>query len=71
MTFKNLLLLQLSKLQTSDNKLDILREKSFWYWDKVEHKQEHLRTNGYCCFNHICGSPLKDGKEYRFSIMRN
>jgi hypothetical protein len=26
-----------------------------------EHKQEDIRTNGFCCFNHIIGLPQKDG----------
>jgi hypothetical protein len=25
-----------------------------------EHKQEDIRTNGRCCFNHIIGLPQKD-----------
>ena len=33
-------------------------------WDKVEHKQEYQKTNGNCCFNHICKCPTKEGKEY-------
>src|SRR4029079_3573098 len=38
--------------------------KVFWNWDKEQHTQEYLKTNGQCCFNHICGLPTKDGKEY-------
>jgi len=26
-----------------------------------EHKQEDIRTNGDCCFNHIIGLPQNDG----------
>ncbi len=32
-----------------------LQGKSFWIWDKAEHKQEDAKTNGDCCFNHIIG----------------
>ena len=28
-----------------------------------EHKQEDVRTNGECCFNHIIGLPQKDGND--------
>jgi terminase large subunit-like protein len=33
----------------------------FWIWDKEEHRQEDIRTNGDCCFNHIIGLPQKHG----------
>jgi hypothetical protein len=35
--------------------------KPFWIWNIDEHKQEDIRTNGDCCFNHIIGLPQKDG----------
>jgi hypothetical protein len=38
-----------------------LHNKSFWIWNIDEHKQEDIRTNGECCFNHIIGLPEKDG----------
>jgi primosomal protein N' len=28
-----------------------------------EHKQEDIRTDGLCCFNHIIGLPTKDGSD--------
>jgi hypothetical protein len=37
-----------------------LQNKPFWIWDIQEHKQEDIRTNGACCFNHIIGLPHKD-----------
>jgi hypothetical protein len=37
-----------------------LYNKPFWIWDVQEHKQEDIKTNGDCCFNHIIGLPLKD-----------
>jgi terminase large subunit-like protein len=41
--------------------LDRLENKPFWIWDKEEHRQEDIRTDGDCCFNHIIGLPQKDG----------
>jgi hypothetical protein len=40
-----------------------LHDKPFWIWNIVEHKQEDVRTNGDCCFNHIIGLPSKEGME--------
>jgi hypothetical protein len=40
-----------------------LRNKPFWIWNISEHKQEDIRTNGDCCFNHIIGLPQKDGAD--------
>jgi late competence protein required for DNA uptake (superfamily II DNA/RNA helicase) len=40
---------------------DRLINKPFWIWSKEEHKQEDIRTDGDCCFNHIIGLPQKDG----------
>jgi hypothetical protein len=40
-----------------------LQDKPFWIWDKEQHKQEHARTDGDCCFNHIIGLPQKDGND--------
>ena len=40
---------------------DRLCNKPFWIWDVEEHKQEDIKTNGDCCFNHIIGLPQKDG----------
>jgi hypothetical protein len=37
-----------------------LQNKPFWIWNISEHKQEDIRTNGECCFNHIIGLPQKD-----------
>jgi hypothetical protein len=38
-----------------------LRNKPFWIWNIEEHKQEDIKTNGHCCFNHIIGLPQKGG----------
>jgi hypothetical protein len=40
-----------------------LQNKPFWIWNIEEHKQEDIRTNGDCCFNHIIGLPTKEGME--------
>jgi hypothetical protein len=37
-----------------------LYNKPFWIWNIKEHEQQYIRTNGYCCFNHIIGLPSKD-----------
>jgi hypothetical protein len=40
-----------------------LHNKPFWIWNIEEHKQEDIKTNGDCCFNHIFGLPTKEGEE--------
>jgi hypothetical protein len=40
-----------------------LQNKPFWIWGREEHKQEDVRTDGDCCFNHIIGLPTKEGIE--------
>jgi hypothetical protein len=43
------------------NKLfERLRNKEFWIWDKDQHMQQGIKTDGDCCFNHIIGLPQKD-----------
>ena len=64
MTFKDLK--KRVSLQTAwqQSKLtERLQNKPFWIWDIEEHKQEDIRTNGNCCFNHIIGLPTKQGVE--------
>jgi hypothetical protein len=63
MTFKDLQkLVSQSQQQQHQNKLfQRLQGKPFWIWDVEEHKQEDVKTNGDCCFNHIIGLPQKDG----------
>jgi hypothetical protein len=39
------------------------KDKPSWIWDPTQHKQEDIKTKGDCCFNHIIGSPRKDGIE--------
>ena len=38
-----------------------LQNKPFWIWNSEENRQEDIKTNGDCCFNHIIGLPNKDG----------
>ena len=47
-----------------------LQDKPFWIWDKERHKQEDIRTDGDCCFNHIIGLLLKRGSRKQCLIMR-
>ena len=62
MTFKDLQ--KLVQSQHSGPELNtILQDKPFWIWDRDQHKLEHQRTKGSCCFNHIIGLPQKDDKD--------
>ena len=46
-----------------------LQNKPFWIWNIEEHKQEDVRTNGDCCFNHLLVTYKgKSGKIVRFSF---
>ena len=56
--------LRQSQVQTSSSSLSILKGLPFWIWDQVQHTEEHIRTNGQCCFNHAVGLPVKDKKEF-------
>jgi len=40
-----------------------LRDKPFWIWDSVNHKEKARIGKGHCCFNHIISPPRKDGIE--------
>jgi hypothetical protein len=43
--------------------LSILKGKPFYLWGD-EHQHTFNQTNSQCCFNHVCGLPTKDKKEY-------
>ena len=43
---------------------DIFRNKPFWIWNKDEHLKLAIDSNQQCCYNHIVGLPVKDGKQY-------
>lgn len=42
---------------------DRLINKPFWIWDREQHKQADIDTDGDYCFNHIIGLPQKDGQD--------
>jgi hypothetical protein len=54
---------QANILTAVENSIERLRNKPFWIFDKEEHRQEHIRTGGQCCFWHGIGCPQKDGKD--------
>jgi hypothetical protein len=61
-TFKDLKKrVSLETAQQQSRLFQMLLNKPFWIWNIVEHKQEDVRTNGLCCFNHIIGLPQKNG----------
>jgi primosomal protein N' len=63
-TFKDLQKLVQSRSSPEQSQLlERLRDKSFWIWNQKQHKQEDIKTNGDCCFNHIIGLPKKDSEE--------
>ena len=43
--------------------LSILKGKPFWIWNEKEHAQSYQETDGQCCYNDICGRPIKDEHE--------
>ncbi len=62
MTFKDLRKrVTLETTQQQAKFFERLLNKPFWIWDQKQHRQEDIRTNGYCCFNHIIYIPQKDG----------
>jgi len=61
---KKIVSLEAQTAQRQQSKLtQRLHDKAFWIWNIEEHKQEDIRTNGDCCFNHIIGLPQKDGND--------
>jgi hypothetical protein len=61
MTFKELKKRVGLELKLQQSKLtERLHNKPFWIWNIKEHKQEDVKTNGNCCFNHIIGLPQRD-----------
>jgi hypothetical protein len=61
LTFKDLKKkVSLEIIQEESRLFERLHNKPFWIWNIEEHKQEDIRTNGDCCFNHIIGLPHKD-----------
>jgi hypothetical protein len=68
LTFKDLQKLVSQSLRENTRKeiFEMLQGKPFWNWNIEEHKQEDVKTNGDCCFNHIIGLPQKDGNDKAF-----
>jgi hypothetical protein len=63
LTFKDLkkrVSLEAATQQQQYRLTEKLRNRPFWIWNVEEHKQEDIKTNGACCFNHIIGLPQKD-----------
>jgi hypothetical protein len=61
LTFKDLKRRVSLETKQQSKLFERLQNKPFWIWNIAEHKQEDIRTNGDCCFNHIIGLPHKDG----------
>ena len=53
--FKDLQKLVSNSQQQNKSKelFERLKDKPFCIWDKQQHKQEDIRTDGDCYFNHI------------------
>jgi hypothetical protein len=63
-TFKDLKKrVAIEQAQQQSRLFERLQNKPFWIWNKEGHKQEDIKTNGHCCFNHIIGLPQKDGSD--------
>jgi len=63
-TFKDLKKrVSLDVTQEQSRLFERLQNKLFWIWNVEEHRKEDIRTNGFCCFNHIIGLPQKDGND--------
>jgi hypothetical protein len=66
LTFKDLKRIVSLTTQQQSRFTQKLRNKPVWIWNIDQHKQEDIRTNGNCCFNHIVGLPQKDGIDKPF-----
>jgi hypothetical protein len=51
------------KENTREELFQRLQDKPFWIWNVEQHKQEDVRTDGDCCFNHIIGLSQKYGND--------
>ena len=62
MTFKDLKKRVCLDIAAEQSRLfERLRNKPFWIWNIEEHKQEDIKTDGDCCFNHVIGLPRRNG----------
>jgi len=55
MTFKHLKKRVSVETAQQSRLFERLNNKPFWIWNGDGHKQEDIRTDGDCCFNHIIG----------------
>jgi len=54
-----------AKWDKATNSLELdLSGMRFWIWDKVAHTKAHEEQGDWCCFNHLIGLPIKNGKEF-------
>ena len=64
MTFRDLQkLIQPQSGPEHNELLQRLKDKPFWICDQKQHKQRDIKPKGDCCFDHVIGSPRKDGIE--------
>ena len=72
MTFKDLRKKIMSLESPIQKRLEILRIKPFWIWNKDEHRVKDIEAKGFCCFNHIVGLPTKNKLEKpKFDYKKN
>lgn len=45
--------------------IDKIKLRPFWIEDLDDHRIQHERFEGECCFNHIVGLPIKHGRHLR------
>ena len=63
-TFKDLKKrVTLEVIEQQSRLFERLQNKPFQIWNIEEHKEEDIKTNGDCCFNHIISLPQKDGSD--------
>ncbi|AIC16936.1 DEAD/DEAH box helicase family protein [Nitrososphaera viennensis] len=48
-----------SEVQDDNSKIQALKGKPFWIWSKKKHAK---KSKDCCCFNHIVGLPVKNGR---------
>src|SRR5919199_274626 len=63
LTFKDLKKRVTVQAAEQSRSFERLHNKPFWIWNIDEHKQEDIKTDRDCCFNHIIGLPTKEGEE--------
>jgi hypothetical protein len=61
LTFKDLKKRVSLEVTRQSTLFESLLNKPFWIWNVDEHKQEDIRANGCCCFNHVIRLPQRNG----------